>query len=107
MIYLASPYSHPDPAVREERFVAVCQKAAEMFNAGWHVFCPIAHSHPIAVHGGLRTDYATWDRYNVEMLGKCIRLVVLRLPGWEGSVGVQAEVAKAREWGMPVEFVDP
>lgn len=107
MLYLASPYSDPDPAVREERFVAVCRKAAELFRAGFHVFCPIAHTHPIAVHGGLATDFAGWSRYDSEMLGKCIRLVVLRLPGWEGSVGVSAEIALAREWGMPVEFVDP
>ena len=28
MIYLASPYSHSDPAVREQRYEAACQAAA-------------------------------------------------------------------------------
>ncbi|GIW55540.1 MAG: hypothetical protein KatS3mg082_1944 [Nitrospiraceae bacterium] len=34
MIYLASPYSHPDPAVREERFHAACRAAAALLLAG-------------------------------------------------------------------------
>lgn len=28
MIYLASPYSHPDPEVRAARFAAACRGAA-------------------------------------------------------------------------------
>jgi hypothetical protein len=30
VIYLASPYSDPDPAVMEQRFDAVCRKAGEL-----------------------------------------------------------------------------
>ena len=34
MIYLASPYSHPDPAVREERFREACRAAAKLISLG-------------------------------------------------------------------------
>ncbi len=34
MIYLASPYSHPDVAVREARFHAACRAAAEFMRDG-------------------------------------------------------------------------
>ena len=34
MIYLASPYSDPDPAVREQRFEAACAVTAVMLRAG-------------------------------------------------------------------------
>ncbi len=34
MIYLASPYSHPDPAVREQRFRAAGDTAAALIRAG-------------------------------------------------------------------------
>ena len=59
MIYLASPYSHPDAVVREQRFRDVCLAAARLIRAGQIVFSPIAHSHPIASGGfGLPTG---WD----------------------------------------------
>ncbi len=51
MIYLASPYSHPDAVVREYRFRAACQAAASVMRSGQHVFSPIAHSHAIAEYG--------------------------------------------------------
>jgi len=34
MIYLASPYSHPDPAVRAERYRAACRATAALLLAG-------------------------------------------------------------------------
>jgi hypothetical protein len=61
MIYLASPYSHPDPAVRQERYEAVCQAAAELISRGHIVFSPVAHSHTIATYG-LPGDWEFWQR---------------------------------------------
>ena len=45
MIYLASPYSHPDPSVREQRFQNACRIAAELMRSGRIVYSPVAHSH--------------------------------------------------------------
>jgi Domain of unknown function (DUF1937). len=47
MIYLASPYSHPDPLVREARFDAACRAMADLVHAGQIVFSPIVHGHPL------------------------------------------------------------
>jgi hypothetical protein len=33
MIYLASPYSHPDPLVRKARFDAACRATADLIRA--------------------------------------------------------------------------
>ena len=44
MIYLASPYSDPDPAVRQSRFEAACKATAEMLRAGLIVFSPVMWS---------------------------------------------------------------
>jgi len=106
MIYLASPYSHENPAVKEERFHAACACAAEMMRSGMHVFSPIAHTHPIAAHG-LPGDWAYWQTYDRAMLSRCDELVVLCLPGWKESTGVQAEIKIARELGIPVRFANP
>jgi hypothetical protein len=105
VIYLASPYSHPEPCVREERFHAVCQKAAELIREGMIVFCPIAHSHPMTVFG-LPVDWDYWEAFDRAYLSVCNELLVLTLPGWEESQGVQAEIAIMRSLGKTVRFID-
>jgi hypothetical protein len=51
LVYLASPYTHADKAVMEDRFRAACRYAACLMRRGINVFSPIAHSHPIAQFG--------------------------------------------------------
>ena len=106
MIYIASPYSHPDPAVREARFQAACHAAAELMRQGKIVFSPISHSHGIARYG-LPKDWAYWEACDRKHLEACDELVVLTLDGWQESVGVQAEIQIARQLGKPVSFLEP
>lgn len=106
MIYLASPYSHPDAAVRQRRFQAACRAAAELIRRGHVVFSPIAHSHAIAQHG-LPVDWGFWEEQDRRLLAACDELWVLMLDGWEDSRGVQAEVAIARKLGKPVGYLAP
>jgi hypothetical protein len=106
MIYLASPYSHPDPAAREERFHAACRAAAALLRAGHAVFSPIARSHALARHG-LPADWTFWQRYDRDLLARCDAVVVLTLDGWETSVGVREEIRIARELGKPVRYLAP
>jgi nucleoside 2-deoxyribosyltransferase len=106
MIYLASPYSHSDPAVREQRFRAVCQAAARLMRNGEIVFSPIAHGHPIALHG-LPNDWRFWEWHDREQLLRCDELVVLTIDGWRESEGVQAEIRIAAELGKPVRYLEP
>jgi Domain of unknown function (DUF1937) len=51
MIYLASPYSHPDATVRESRFRAACQAVVALLLTGEVVFAPIVHCHPLVEYG--------------------------------------------------------
>jgi len=106
MIYLASPFSHPDAAVREARFRDACRAAARLMRAGKIVFSPIAHSFPIAQHG-LPVDWHFWEPFDRAHLERCDEVVVLTLDGWRESVGVQAEIRIAAELGKPVRYLDP
>ena len=81
MIYLAVPYSHPDPRVRLERFVCA--------------------------EGDLPGDWQYWEHFCRAILKICKRFVVLQLDGWENSVGVQNELRLARELGIPIEYWRP
>lgn len=107
LVYLATPYSHPDPTVRERRFQVVNRAAANLMRKGLHVFSPISHTHPIALAGDLPKGWDYWQAYDRTMLRACGKVVVLMQEGWRESVGVQGEIAIAREMGLPVEFVEP
>jgi hypothetical protein len=108
MIYLASPYSHPDPEVRQARHDAACRCAARLMAGGQVVFSPIAHSHAIAAFlpPVLCMSWGFWKSQDFPLLEKADTLLVLRLDGWEQSVGVAAEIARARELGIPVRWED-
>jgi hypothetical protein len=106
LVYLASPYSHDDPAIREQRFHAACAKAAELMRAGVLLFSPIAHTHPIAQFD-LPKGWDFWERYDREYLDVCKALVVLTIDGWATSKGVCAEVCIMRDSGKPVFWLAP
>ena len=107
--YLASPYTHADPAVREERYRAACVAAAKLMLAGRVVFCPIAHSHPISDHmpDGCAVDADLWKKQDAPYVALCSAMVVLKLPGWSDSRGVTHEIAVAHKRGIPVEYMEP
>lgn len=106
MIYLASPYSHPDPAVREARFNAACRQAAEMFRCGIPVFSPIAYSHAIAAHD-LPLEWDFWERFDRTFLETCDEVWVLTLDGWNESLGVKKEMEIAGELKIPIMYIEP
>jgi len=107
LIYLASPYTHPDSEVRENRFESVCKATAALIAKGYYVFSPIASSHPIAVKYNLPTPYHFWQEFNELMISRSDYVVVLELDGWKESVGVSAERAFAERIGKPIFFADP
>lgn len=106
MIYLASPYSHPDASIREFRFREACRAAAKLMRCGKVVFSPIAHGHCICEHG-LPTDWRFWEPFDRAQLERCDEVIVLMLEGWQQSTGVQAEIRIAAELGKPVRYLEP
>ena len=106
LIYLATPYSHPESEVMERRFLMVSRVAADLMRDGRHVFSPISHTHPIALAGDLPRGWDYWERYDRLMLGACGKVVVLKQDGWDVSSGVKAEVKLALELGIPVEYME-
>ncbi len=107
LVYLASPYSHPDASVREDRFRAVCKAAGHMMAEGEFVYSPIAHTHPIACETDLPKGWFYWSEFDRLIISKCDELCVLTLDGWDKSEGVAAEIKIAEELGIPVGFKEP
>ena len=106
MIYLASPYSDPDPSIMEYRYKAALHATGRMMQSGLHVFSPIVHCHPIIKVFNLSGDWAYWGKYDTELLKMCTELRVLKLPGWKKSKGVQAEIKIAKKLGLKISFIN-
>ncbi|WP_027182136.1 DUF1937 family protein [Oleidesulfovibrio alaskensis] len=107
LVYLATPYSHASEAVRHARFLAVTEVAARMWRAGLGVYSPITLTHEAARRHEMPTDWRFWGALCRATLEQQHEMHVLCLPGWSQSVGVQAEIALAKQLGLPVRYIEP
>lgn len=105
--YIASPYSHPDAAVRHDRYLMVLRYCANALKDHHWVYSPIVHCHEMALLHKLPTDARFWERYNFAMLDACKALEILMLPGWVESKGVRGEMLYAQAYGIPIHHIDP
>lgn len=107
LIYLASPYNHPDSDVRKERFCEMVKITTRLMKRGWIVHSPIVHNHPIAVLGALPRGWEYWERFDRAILSRCTEMVIVTLDGWEQSVGIKGEVEIARGIPIPILLMNP
>jgi hypothetical protein len=108
VVYLATPYTHPDPQVVQIRFKQACRIAGKLVQEGHIVFCPIAHTHPIAIHNPEmpQFDSSYWLKFDEYFLRHSDLMIIAPLEGWKESKGVEKEFEMARNHGIPVQFMD-
>lgn len=104
IIYIASPYSHTDVAVRIERYRRAAQYAANLMLQGVQCFSPIAYGHQFNMIYGLPPDFKYWQDFNDRILLACDEVLVLKLDGYLESRGVQHEIKLADDNGIPVRY---
>jgi len=113
MIYLASPYSHDDPLVRQERYEAARDYIGNQivvhklsgFNRLPVIYSPIVHFHHIGIEHELPLDYQSWEYINDTMLGLASQLRILQIPGWLESEGIKHEMEFAMLHKIPMILV--
>lgn len=105
MLYIASPYSHKDPNVMEQRYLMVRAFSALGLKKGFMVYSPIVHCHELAKAEDLPKDFEFWMTYNKHMIGRSSALVVCCIPGWQESLGVTEEITFAGDLKIPVTLV--
>lgn len=112
MIYLASPYTHPNDAIRHMRYRATRASLIEMTLQGDIVYSPIVAWHELSQENQLPTDWKYWRAHNDSHLKGADMLRVLVMPGLFGpggellSRGVLHEVSFASVHGIPIEWWD-
>ncbi|MCA9091244.1 MAG: DUF4406 domain-containing protein [Planctomycetaceae bacterium] len=92
LIYLAGPFTHPDPIQNTH---AVIKIADALLEAG---FAPLVPHLTLAWHLVSPKPYTTWLAYDRHLLSRCD--VLLRVPGY--SHGATQECTFADELGIPV-----
>jgi Domain of unknown function (DUF1937) len=110
IIYLACPYTDPDPSVRERRFHAATRAAASLIKEGYIVYSPITMTHPIDIvltgdTTTLGSDY--WVNFDQAFMDLCSEIIVLKIGGWDKSSGVQREIRYFKAQGKNISFMSP
>lgn len=110
VIYLACPYTHPDPAVRKARFDTATAVAADLIRAGHIVYSPITMTHPIDVvlagaSNTLGSDY--WVAFDEAFMEMCSEMIVVQAEGWESSSGIRREIAFFKVRKKPIRYMAP
>lgn len=105
--YLATPYSKY-PRGLEEAFQEACRQSAVLIKAGIRAYSPIAHTHPIAVAGGMDPlDHGIWLPADRPFMDGAQGLIVCKMDGWSASYGIGEEVKVFVAAGKPVIYMEP
>jgi len=103
--YLATVYSK-HPRGINAAFEEAAKVSARLVEQGLAVFSPIAHSHPVAIHGGLDPlDHSVWMPLDEPMMNAAHGIIVVQMEGWRESYGVGLEIKAFRAAGKPVLFL--
>jgi hypothetical protein len=106
MIYLAGPYAHVYEHMKCRRYEQLTFVTAMLLRSGTTVYSPITHCHPLAQQYDMPRDHSFWLNHDLAILARCDKLLVLRLEGWENSIGLRREIEFANEKNIPIEYID-
>lgn len=101
LIYLGCPYASNDYEIMASRYFGVTEVAKALTRAGFVVFSPITHAHPIQQ----RTGWSFWQHLDLPILSICQLMIVYQLEGWQQSVGLTAEIEFAGSLGIPILYL--
>ena len=106
-VFLSSPYSHPNPAIMEDRARMAEDACAWLTGEGYLPLSPIAMWHRSAARNNMPTNANAWMGWNRAWLGASDAVAHLMLEGWEDSAGMAMERAWADEADMPQARIGP
>lgn len=107
LVYLGTPYSKfPDGIVAA--FEQAAALTGRLLTAGVRAYSPIAHTHPIAIYGGLDPlDHTIWLPFDAAIMEKSDAIAVAKMESWERSYGIKHEIEVFTKAGKPVFYLDP
>lgn len=107
LVYLATPYTKHRDGIGAA-FIDAAKCAAKLVKEHVKVYSPIAHTHPIAIFGGMDPrDHALWLPFDETMMNLSAALVVATMDGWRESYGVNHEIVFFEKARKPIFLLDP
>lgn len=107
LVYLATPYSKY-PKGLEAAFQDAAALAAKVMVAGVKVYSPIAHTHPLAIHGKVDPyDHSIWLPFDAAIMDKSDAILVAKMDTWDKSYGISHEIEVFTKAGKPVYYLTP
>ena len=107
IVYVATPYSKYKDGI-ERAFIEAAQITAKLIASGIHAYSPICHTHPVAVYGNMDPlDHGIWLKFDQAMMNAASSLIVVKMDGWEDSIGIKHEIEEFSRSGKPISYLDP
>ena len=105
--YVATPYDKYAEG-REKAWIHACAVAGLLMERGHTVYCPIAHGHAIKKHTSakLPQTHEFWLAQDKAFTDAAVGLFVVKMPGWEESMGVQWEIKEFTKAGKPIIYLE-
>jgi Domain of unknown function (DUF1937) len=105
--YLGTPFTKY-PEGHEAAFRMACHQAALLLRAGIIVYSPIAHTYPIAIHGGFDVTHGVaWVTFDAPLMAAAHGIIICKMAGWDTSHGVTHERETFEAAGKPVVWMEP
>lgn len=103
MIYLATPYWHPEQDIRDERTLKAKLLTRSFMRRGLPAYSPIVHGR--AMEEGLTQlpfSNDEWVTFDFLYIKSASYILVCQIDGWQQSKGIQREVEFCSTNNIPV-----
>jgi len=102
------PYRHDDDEIVDKRLKLGREICAHYLSEGKDVKCPVVAFHEtIQQVDSITDDYEEWKQMVEKMIILSEKVVVLQLPEWEQSEGVEDEIRIAKKHNREIEYLNP
>jgi len=109
IVYIASPYSDEDKTVVAERVKAAGLVAAKLVAKEVHAISPVVYGTTLMEYGPMKEDdsWKSWQHFCNSMIDISEAVYILKIPGWDTSLGVSGEKLRAATRGIECFLIDP
>lgn len=105
LVYLAAPYNSHDLKIIQKRMETIYGVISRFIKDDVHIVTPL-FMHEVVKRYDIAGDYLFWERYCLNILKRCDKMVVLCLDGWEDSLGVQGEIEFCSSHNIPYTLLE-
>lgn len=110
LYYVATPFGHPEPVVREMRYQQALSIVTLLSQKGRFAYSPIVHYYQVCAKQGwdkmsTAERWAIMKKFDFAAIDRCDEALFFMLEGWETSVGMHDEQEYCKEINKPFRMM--